>query len=297
MRLLALRCLYVFSFSSLLTISFTTAYAGVCCGGGSALTGVITGYEDRRFSLSSTYLKNIGEVDAAGSSIFYPGSEQESKQSFSVQYAQVLNARTQAAIAFGKSAGYWNDLDLSVAYALVPRLTFDTTEILVLGYGRLVLPSGHSVYELKSSESLVAITGTGFTQTAAGWVAQRTYRHFDFVGAGEVSRMWSTQSSTRDLQHSWKSFVYAAAGWSFLEDGRVGLGVRGLWQAPKKVKNRADGAEALLYPVDFSLAWFQNENVSWTFQWSDETLLGPVKNSALSRSGSLTFSYRGYSDL
>ena len=50
--------------------------------------------------------------------------------------------------------------------------------------------------------------------------------------------------------------------------------------------------ETLVWPVQLQATWFKDGNTTVTFSYADETLIGPVRNTTLSRSATVSFGYR-----
>lgn len=288
-------------FLTLLSLSFgasSSAWAAPCCGGHVALPSLLSGYEHYRFNSSFSVSRIIGDAPEHGVPVFRKGDDQAQSQTFSLSASALLSDRFQVGFSFPISLNTSKprDLELSSAlevgnlkttHALHPRFYF---------FQQLSVPTGTSIYE-SSDLSRGDVTGTGFVKTSMGLVALGTRRKWDGFTSMRIGYNVPREFGDAHLRVSpgGTADIGVGLGYSLTGSWRIGGSIQALVNEARVIENKSNtmtSSSTLVWPIQLQVAWFRNSNSTFDVSYLDETLIGPVKNTTLSRALHLSFSYR-----
>lgn len=289
---------------SALAMSPHTALAAACCGGTVAIPALITGYERFRFGTSVSGSRVIGDAPEAGVPIFRKSSDRIESGLMSISAAAKVDDRLQfgASLTASTDGAGIGDGHLIAAFEI--RRREDTTSLApqVHVFTQLTLPLGRSMYETQDPR-MADVTGSGFWRASVGAAAVTTYRKWDGYGLlrgtaglprefdgdnGGATRLHVSPGLSGDLA--------LGGGYSFSGDWRAGLGLQASFAESRRIESpdreTSLSGSTLVWPVQAQLTYFHDTNSMFTVTYSDETLIGPVKNTTLSRTIALQYSYR-----
>lgn len=295
---------------SILLIKVLIIVAAPCCGGGGNLPGLILGNERVQMSLSGTYSSVVGDTPTSGGSTFRADDDTEESYLLGLSAGFLISDRWQAGASL--STGYRNldrpsvknsgagigDLKLHLGYEFLPVWTYSAWKPKGFVFAHLNAPTGKSTHD-SSEAGAVDAFGQGFWSTGLGVVLVKSWRYWD--ASLSVQGQYSFPQSFDSPRP-----IYIEPG--FQASGQVGAGVSP-WAGPFRVGVRVgpawrDGGSSRLYGETndgvYRLVWdaaaeinlMIGDTISLAANYTDQTLLGPTKNTALSRSGGMTVQYR-----
>ena len=293
---------------SLLTFSPSLALPAPCCGGHAALPSLITGFESFRLNSSFSYNSAVGDAPAEGLAIFRDADGQLPTELLQISGSARVGRRFQlgASLNLSPSSGEIGDTDVTAGWEILPRedLTNLTPQLIL--FSQTTAPTGRSIYQSDPHVGTTPgsdVTGQGFWRTGVGIVATTTYQKWDAFGLLRVSRSFA--GSFAEPAKSVHKNLYVEPGIS--SDASLGLGysISGEWRlglaaqaaTAEGMKITRDGTTdktgaSLVWPVSLQVTYFKSEQSTLSLTYLDETLLGPVRNTVLSRSANLLYSYR-----
>lgn len=273
-----------------------------CCGGHAALPTLITGYESYRFNSAFTGARVIGDAPDQGLSVFRDPETQLQTGTLQLSGSARLTDSFQIGAALGAStsAERLGDADLIAAYEIVHREDVTSLAPQVLLFSQLTLPTGRSRYESQEA-NLKDVTGTGFYKLGIGAVALTTWRKWDGYGLLRASNSLSREfsGSVSRVTPGWTGDLAAGFGYSPNGDWRLGLSVQSSFSEGLRIERPGavdTSGSTLVWPVQAQVTWFKDSNSTFSVSYLDETLLGPARNTTLSRSISFQYGYRWGSD-
>jgi hypothetical protein len=292
--------------SSLLPASL---WAAACCGGGSGGAQVISGDFRYQVTMGMSYSSVIGEKYGEQSAYFWPEGRHQRTQLtrlsglYAFDNGWQLGAggeylvRDYALTTGGKSeeAGV-GDSDLIATYEFMPELSYSAWK--PRGFLSLTqrIPTGKSVEESKDPY-FADVTGDGQFASTLTLTLIKVRGEFDFMGQVGVTHRFA-----RTIHQNNSKLGEGQSSQFFLDVGmspgqgqwHLGFGVGGVL---KDGRETTKGGRVLRSSSE--LVWDVSPSISYAFdeasaslRYSDQTLLGPVKNTTLSRTLLLQYQWR-----
>jgi hypothetical protein len=237
----------------------------------------------------------IGDVDSKGRSVFRRPDNKDITNLARLDLSYGWTSRYQSGVSVkyqnrsrefqgqdSNSSG-WSDVGLSHAYKPFEfhRLWFFQT---------LNIPTATSLYNSSANFSVDA-RGTGTYQSSLGVFGIHNTTSWDFIYSYELhrsfARTFQSNGTTTEVQGFWGTSATGGVGYiPWKSKSRFGFAVSPRFEGQKDVV--IDGTKTT---SKNSLVWDSSLNYSYTvnFQhalglnYTDQTLIGPVKNSVVSR--------------
>jgi len=284
----------------------TDSLAAPCCGGSSALPSLITGDDRAQVSASLTQSQVIGDAPSQGLPVFRGEGDNESSQTlrFDGAYRFADADAWQAGLGvpltrrsreFGPRqtdrAGL-GDLTADVAYEILPELSYSAWKPKGFVFVDLTAPTSPSIYDAKAPY-LVDARGRGFFSLGAGLVFIKTVQSFDFNFISELHRSFARSFELQDGSHitaepGWGGSLTLGGGYN-LENFRFGLSLSPVYEDPITTSGdlNSKSSSQLVWNTTAQVGYLISTEWSASFNYTDQTLMGPVRNVTLSRSFSL----------
>lgn len=274
------------------------------------MPGLILGNERIQMSLSGNYSSVVGDTPASGRTIFRVETDNEITYTSALSGGLLISDRWQAGASL--STGYRNldrpsvqnsgaglgDLRAHLGYEILPVWTYSPWKPKGFVFAHLTAPTGKSTHDSTEAGGADAF-GQGFWATGLGVVFVKTWTYWDasLSAQGQYS-FPRTFESPREIR--------VEPG--FQASGQIGVGVSP-WAGPFRVGLRAgpawreggsshlygettDGVYRLVWDATLETNFMIGDQISLAANYTDQTLLGPTKNTALSRSGGMSIQYR-----
>jgi hypothetical protein len=278
------------------------AWAAPCCAGSSAAPALITGDEASLLSATISQGSVIGDAWSSGLAVFRDPGDAEVTRTLKLEGALLLSDRWQAGAtlplvqhdlhrpgAVADRAGL-GDVGLSVGYEALPEWTY--TEIQPRGWVflRATLPTGRSALSSQAPGG-ADVTGQGLTSVGLGALLLKRWSRWD------VSLTPEFHVSVADAAGA-RAGVGAGLGLAVgrrLGDWRVGVRTQPQWDGPRKIQGPGGPEETdrrSVWETGLDVTAPVGDDWSLTAAYTDETLLGPARNTSLSRTVALTLQTR-----
>lgn len=279
-------------------------YSASCCGGTSSLPSLIVGDYRGQFSLSYINSAVAHTVDKKKSIKKADANLQRIQEKIALQGAWALTDRLQVAasgvfvvnthetLTTKEKTSSPGDASLQFSYEFLPEKEFSWVKPRGFLTISQVIPIGKSIHNSKKilqSDNM----SKGFHHTLLGVALVKNRAPFDFQFVQQIvyyyPRKFTVQLGTYQVKPRPGLRSSINAGHSFkLIPIRLGLGLSFLYDGKKKIESPefVDNENKYFWSTSIGLSYFLN-SYSFSLSYADETVIGPVKNSTLSRSLSM----------
>ncbi len=277
------------------------ANAAACCSSQSAAPSVITGDERTRFSLASTVSQVVADAPPAGLSVFRESNDFENSIAQTLSAATLVSDRFQIGSALtwlhrGAHAGDPSQSGISQwtiggAFEAVTDWTYHPIRPKVVTFASYSVPFGSSIYDTSSSGSAASPAfGTGFQRLTLGAIVIKSFHPWDVSSTLEAHR-----SISRTFSGGSSPDFRVTPGWGgsvLLNGGRVwgahraGMRIGYELDQGRRIEstlNDSQGKPQSRVSVGFDYAFTFASEMLLAAHYTDQTLLGPSRNVALSR--------------
>lgn len=279
-------------------------HGAACCGGGSSSASLITGDYLAQFSLSSSY-SDIAAMQTNGKAIFWEDGHSQRTLTYKISAGAMVSEKSQVGISTEmlkkdysfisgnrESSTRMGDITLQAGHELLRESYYNSLlPRILLGLAHS-LPTGIGLEESKKS-GLSDVSGLGRHQTSLSLLMLKRTASFMFSLKLEAHQRWKRKQRGG-------STVGASTGES-LEVSLTRLPPKSiftyggsfatLWNSAHKVR-RSTGteyksADERVSEVAIFSALALAQDWETSLRYVDQTLIGPAKNSTLSRTVSL----------
>ncbi|MBX2987320.1 MAG: hypothetical protein KF802_05420 [Bdellovibrionaceae bacterium] len=274
-----------------------SARAAACCGPSASLPSLLTSGERWKLQGGLSQTTAIADVGTNGEAVFRRPGDRRSMSLMSLEVAGEIRESWQAGITASRSPrdGRAGDLSLQVMHEALPETDGPRGLMRAFVFLQATFPTGRALEELQSPEE--DPTGEGRGSVALGAVGiRRGWSDDQFVSAR--LRRFSSRvfSEGTGISSSWKADLAAGTGRTW-GAWRGGVSVRAEHEGARDVMSGGvpgQAAENYRFPVGFSGSYFFKGGAMAQLQYTDDTLLGPVRNILLGRGFALVFAQRFY---
>jgi hypothetical protein len=302
------------------------AHAAPCCSGASLFPALITGDESQVFSATLGVGRVIGDAPAQGLPVFRFSDDEELTQTLRVDAASIFWDRWQVGLSLplqrrshelgpiahaafststspvtsstGTGSIGLGDLTFNSAYEILPEWDYSVWKPHAYLFARITAPTGGSIYELKTQSGLqgglLNVRGRGFWTLGLGGIAVKTWHPWTLSLLGELHRSLprSFETSLEVTPGIGASGIIALNHSFFSSRFWLGGSVGPLWEEGILTQGDVNATSAAQVAWNTSLTLGARVTDEWTssLNYTDQTLLGPVSNSTLSRTLSLQIS-------
>lgn len=280
------------------------AQAASCCASGTALPGLITGDHEISMNASYSYGTVIGEIRPGFDKLYlWPRDRKLISQTLSLSgsmqlsdYQQislnlpVLSKRYEMGNTFNEDSTNLGDVSMAYAYEFLPETEFSYWKPRGFLSTRLILPTGRSQFA-SNQASLSDVTGIGQWGVGVGTALFKVINRWDFSVFPELRTYFGRNFSKGSTDLDAASFVGAVmslgGGYYFSETKlRLGLQFMPQWVGVRKTSylgQTSKTAEEIYCESSVQLSYLIDELLSLHLTYFDQTVIGPVANTNLSR--------------
>jgi hypothetical protein len=295
-----MKLLLVFLFSTYSFLSFSSS----CCVSNTSVSNLMILPADWQETFTVSQTRVIGDANQKGQSTFRRDNNKEitNLARLDLAYGWTPGYQTGISVKYqNRSREFnntesndsgWNDLGLSHAFrpSVFDRLWFFQT---------LNVPTATSVYNSRSNLSVDA-HGTGTYLSSAGLFVIYNVKEWDFIFSSEIHhsfrRTFKSSASTTEVGSFWGSSLTAGAGYiPWRSKARYGFALTPRIEGAKSVSVNNQSTiskESLVWDTSFNFTYTLNAENALGFNYTDQTIWGPVKNTLLNRSISFQFQTR-----
>jgi hypothetical protein len=276
-----------------------------CCSSGASLPNLIV--TDSRYQASATYEYSavVGDVSTSGLAVFRSSNNRESSVSMKGDFSYLVSDFFQGGLSIpivqrtreqgdtaSESTGL-GDVGIFSAYEYLPELEYSEFGPRGFVYLKLVIPTAPSIYDFEDELAADArsqgyynlVLGNYFTRSFGRWDAGA---NLDLIYSfGREFKANSGKATNHSSTYGLNSAL--GLGHSFLEDRALRLGTQFSvkYMADRETEINGDKSQVdrkIVWPVLVSASYLIDSKWSLKASYTDETLVGPVRNSAISRS-------------
>lgn len=264
---------------------------------------------DDKAQLSTAFSSTDVVVDSVDSSgIWRRWDQHQRTQTFKVEGAHIISDRWQIGMSVplvqrqfaGREYTGLGDVAASLSYEYLPDWNYNPYRPRGIGFIQLVLPTGRS--RADSEVGGLDSRGNGFWAYGAGTLLSKSWRRVDAYVSLEWHRSLQKTVSNAiingTIYPSNGSNWGAGAGYNWAQyrlgvsavqtdEGAIEIRSKDGWS------NRFQGKERWA-TLAIALSYLQNEQWSWTVQYTDQTVLGDPLNTSLGRSIGLQWQHRWF---
>lgn len=287
-----------FLVSLILTLFSHAVFAASCCGGGSSFPGLITTDSKAQLSLSSTYLNEVGKAKQRDQYVYYnEDKKRESLQSLlsasymTSEFSQLsLNLsyvqRQYEQGDYNEKSHNLGDSEISFAYEFFPEKEYSWWKPRGFIFLSLTLPTGKTNYQ--SSELLYSdVSGKSQWALAIGGAFTKVNGPFDFQGSFKVAHRFKESFSKVKVAGSEFLSTLLSVGYSPRKSSfRFGASHIYFFETKRSVINGPKETETFdeyYHELALSSHYMLSDEFSTGIIFADQTLIGPVQNTSLSR--------------
>ncbi len=295
-----------------LNFSGSAAWAAPCCSSNAAAPSLISGDHATQFTFTTSQSSVIGDAPSSGPAVFRSSSDSEVTRTYRIDYASVISDLYQAGVSLPivsrnvetnrktDSATHIGDIRITGTYEFLPEWSYSAWKPKGYAFLQYTLPTGRSIYESRSILAADA-TGEGFHTITAGALFVKTYRAWDFSAVPEIHRSLNrtfsdTAGESVSVAPGMGASLAVGAGYSpRMGNLRVGLRLQPVVNASKTVRSTSGVNETgfqKTWNTSLELSYLISDEWSVNSSYTDQTLLGPARNSTLSRTFALGLQMR-----
>lgn len=285
----------------ILMLMSSASFSASCCGGGSSFPSVITGDYRAQFSLAISNSAVNGEVDSQDTYLKRYGDFKEVNEVINLSYAYAWDNAFQVGVSFPiiKNTKVMGDIRESNTglgdpsflgtYEFLPEVGYSYLKPRGFIYVKTNLalsPSTYNAQEIYRTDS----RGAGRHSLSLGLIFSKIINRHDFQLLIEGHYNLKNEfEKGLVIEDSLGSSALIGYGYNFLKsDIRLGLSL-----SPKmenEIEFEGGGSKtkprSLVWNTNFMVSYAYAE-YSFNFSYSDQNLVGPMKNTSLSRTLSL----------
>ena len=285
-------------FNFILIFFSDSVFSASCCGGGGGVPGMILNDSKAKLSSSLSYQKVIADVNTQGEGRRRSNGKNISKI-YALDGAYLLSDYWQLTMSFPyyqntietslskESSNRIGDISGALIFEYLPELNYSTWKPRAFCYTRVTLPSGRSNRESKSTLRS-DITGQGHTILSFGAPLYKIKNNYDFLLVPEIFNKFKASENENGITVNYG----ATYGYSLLFSfgvspyggaNRIGIGIRPQFQSKQKIiRNEYSYTESKYFTdVSFNYSYAFNTIHSFSFIYSDQSIIGPAKNTSL----------------
>ncbi len=292
---------FLFLFSLLLILSSGRLLAASCCVSNTSVSNLMILPSSWQETVTLSQSRVIGDVDANGKSVFRRANNRDVINLAKLDLAYGWNPRYQTGISVkyqnrsrdfngdNSNSSGWNDLGLSHAYKILPLER-------IWVFNTLNIPTAKSQYDARSNFSVDA-RGTGTYQSSVGIFGIKNFKEWDFLYSSEVhrsfARTFETQNQKTEVGSFWGTSATGGVGYiPWRSKARYGFNLTPRYEGAKSVianGSKANGKGSLVWDSSLNFSYTLTAAHALGVNYTDQTLIGPVRNSLVSRAVSFQF--------
>jgi hypothetical protein len=275
---------------TLITLLFcTNLYAASCCGGGSSASSLIVGDHLQEWTFSTLLRSDIGQTNNNGQALMDADNNKDQTFTTSVEYKKLFAERAQANMSLNftqkeserlgknETSSGLGDLGLGAFYEAVTNYSYNEWLPRLFVGAKFIIPFGENNFNSKK-ELRTDIRGTGFYKLDIPFVA--------------VKNEWKLSATPQYLpkqKNLSSTYAFTTAGsytYSFNDEFDFSTTLQWNYLADKKYQSQ-NLVSGQYWDITLAPMWMFTKTTSVNLSYTDSTLLGKSRNSALYRSVSV----------
>lgn len=264
----------------------TSLHAASCCGGGTSASSLIVGDHIQEWTFSTLLRSDIGQTNNNGQALMDDHENKDQTFTTSVEYKKLFGSRFQANISLnftqkdskrlGKnetSAGL-GDLGIGSFYEALTNYSYDAWLPRLFVGAKAIIPFGENNFNSKK-ELRTDIRGTGFYKL-----------DIPFIAVKDAWKFSMTPQYLPEQKNLDSTYAFTSAGtytYSFNDQIDLGATIQWNYLAEKKYQSQTL-VPGQYWDITLSPSWIFNPTTSLNLSYSDSTIIGKSRNSALYRS-------------
>jgi hypothetical protein len=275
---------------TLITLLFcTNLYAASCCGGGSSASSLIVGDHLQEWTFSTLLRSDIGQTNNNGQALMDSDDNKDQTFTTSVEYKKLFGERAQANMSLNftqkeserlgknETSSGLGDLGLGAFYEAVTNYSYNEWLPRLFVGAKFIIPFGENNFNSKK-ELRTDIRGTGFYKLDIPFVA--------------VKNEWKLSATPQYLpkqKNLSSTYAFTTAGsytYSFNDEFDFSTTLQWNYLADKKYQSQ-NLVSGQYWDITLAPMWMFTKTTSVNLSYTDSTLLGKSRNSALYRSVSV----------
>ena len=285
-------------------------YAASCCGGADSLPGIITTDDRAAFTFSHSQTEVMADVSKTSQTTFRAQGNNELKKVYSINGSYLINEYWQfgGATSFVKKEretlnGLYEesqgigDLKFHGAWEFLPELSYSKWKPRGFLFSEVNIPLAPSVHDFKDPMATDS-RGQGFYSLAIGSAFIKVIGDFDLLYSPKITYLLSRTFKDPVLGQQkitptpWTQNTFSGGYSPDFAALRLGISLTHVYKGPKKT-DISEGLDEYYWDSALSLSYLDSsKNISYTMSYLDQTLLGKVKNTDLSRGFSVSLQKR-----
>jgi hypothetical protein len=275
---------------ALILLSLTSILqAASCCGGGSSASSLIVGDHLQEWTLSGLYRSDIGQTNNDGMAMMDAEDNRDHTFTESLDYKRLLADRAQGNLSatyvlknskrLGKeeSSSGFGDVGIGGFYEAITNYNYNKWNSRIFLGAKFIIPFGENSFS-SNKDLRTDIRGSGFYKIDVPLVF--TKDEFKFSLTPEYL------PSQKNLSHT---YAFASAGsYTYSFDDRFDITTTIQWSyLARKTYLNQNIISGQYWELSLSPAWFFAADKSLNLTYSDSSLLGKSRNSAIYRAFAL----------
>lgn len=287
----------------ILTLIQVNTFAASCCGGGSAIPSLITGDNEAQFSITQSYANIVGKTYSKNRNIFYSDNKSYKTLTTSIKSARLITPLLQIGLGISilhknhregskkESKTHLGDSDLSLAYEFLPDTFYSKWRPRGFLYLKHTFPTGRSSHE-STYKLLTDVTGRGQHLSSFGLVFTKVFKSIDWQFSGEYKNLHEAQINNIKISNSAGGSIGLNIGYSPSNGPiRMEFGVTRNHFDKKEIQINGSTQKSTreqYWDFDLNASYMINDS-TFTLSYLDQTLIGSVENTTLSRKISISW--------
>lgn len=287
--------------------SANIVFAAPCCSAGSAAPSLITGDDKAQMSMDVSGGYVVGDVGSQGPAVFRSSDNSETEGGVTLNGARLISDRWQLGASLplryrsheqsgqeGSARGI-GDFRFNLGYEILPEWSYSSWRPRGYVFAQQTFPTAKSIYDSSDPQAVDAF-GKGFYATGFGVLFLKSWKYFDASWLSSAQYSFSRSFDGTEIIPGWAMQSSVGLGYSPARGPvRVGLRMSPQYQQPKKarsVSGESKSPSQLVWDTGFDIGVSTSDASTLTVSYTDQTLMGPAKNTTLTRTASVSFQYR-----
>jgi hypothetical protein len=283
-----------------------SVFSASCCVSNTSVSNLMLMPADWQQTFTVSQARVIGDVNEKGRSTFRRNSNKDVINLAKLDLAYGWSNRYQTGIAIkyqnrqralsgseSNDSG-WNDIGLS--HAFKPKI-MDRFWL----FQTLNIPTATSVYDSRSTMAVDA-RGTGTYLSSIGFFGISNLKEWDFIYSSEVhhsfKRAFTSEQTRMEVGSFWGTSATGGVGYiPWRSKARYGVAITPRLEGAKDLvidNQKTPGRESFVWDTSVNFSYTLSAAHAFGINYTDQTILGPVKNTLLNRSVSFQFQARWF---
>jgi hypothetical protein len=264
-------------------------HAASCCGGGSSASSLIIGDHLQEWTLADQYRSDIGQTNNDGGAMMDADDNSDHTNTLSLEFKRMFTPKAQGNLSLtyifkdserlgkNESSSGLGDIGLGGFYEVLTNYNYNELNARLFAGIKFIIPFGENNFN-SNKELRTDIRGSGFYKIDVPIVLVKNEWKF--------SATPQYLPSQKNLSHTYAFTTAGSYSYSFNDKFDLTSTVQWSYQAHKTYLKQ-NLVSSQYWDLSLSPAWFFTPGKSLNLTYSDSSLLGKSRNSAIYRAISL----------